>query len=438
MLDPSVYRDIPRFYTAIAQGVSAFLYLLILPRRFRSLVVNIVIAAAFFCLDALWLVRTTYVVRQLWLPCMLAAFGIMLVFLSITLKSGFRIKLYVALKSFLLAEFMASLEWQLQYFKDGTKMASFRSDAWLVLLIYGGVFIAALVLERRSGRMDIPYTLSVSELISVMLIVSLTFSVGNLSFVVSNSPFSAGTVQGVFSIRTFSDLTGIAFIYAYQSRVYEAAAEQELNTLNTMLKAQYDRYRNYQESINLINIKYHDLKHQLAGLRSEEDPEKRSEWIRTLDRELETYRPQTQTGNQVLDGIIDQKLAFMKQNGIQFTCVADGKLLDFMHVTDICTIFGNAIDNAAEHVVMIPDTEKRLIHMSLSRYRQFVSIEISNYCMDKPSFENGLPVTTKKDRQNHGFGTKSILYTVEKYHGTVKFEAKEGQFSVKILIPLPA
>ena len=36
-------------------------------------------------------------------------------------------------------------------------------------------------------------------------------------------------------------------------------------------------------------------------------------------------------------------------------CVVDGKLLDFIHVMDICSIFGNALDNAIEHVILIPE-----------------------------------------------------------------------------------
>lgn len=40
--------------------------------------------------------------------------------------------------------------------------------------------------------------------------------------------------------------------------------------------------------------------------------------------------------------------------------IIDGKLLEFMHVTDICTIFGNAIDNAIENVVMIKVLKKEL------------------------------------------------------------------------------
>ena len=66
--------------------------------------------------------------------------------------------------------------------------------------------------------------------------------------------------------------------------------------------------------------------------------------------------------------------------GVQITCVADGALLNFMHVMDICTIFGNALDNALESVIMLTDPQKRLIHVTVSAQRSFVSIQVLNYC----------------------------------------------------------
>uniref|UniRef100_UPI003FEFBE61 GHKL domain-containing protein n=1 Tax=Butyricimonas faecalis TaxID=2093856 RepID=UPI003FEFBE61 len=47
------------------------------------------------------------------------------------------------------------------------------------------------------------------------------------------------------------------------------------------------------------------------------------------------------------------------------------------------SIFGNALDNAIEHVIMIPEVEKRLIHLTVSAKKSFVFIKIENYCEDK-------------------------------------------------------
>lgn len=241
-------------------------------------------------------------------------------------------------------------------------------------------------------------------------------------------------MSDIFTIRTLSDCAGLAILYAYQSLRYEVSAEKELSKIQSMLTAQYDSYRNYQEVTDLINMKYHDLKHQIAGLRAEQDPQKRSLWIDQMEGELAAYQPERQTGNQVLDGVLDGKMPLIHNYQIEFTCVADGSLLKFMYVTDICTIFGNALDNAIEHVLLIPDPEKRIIHMEVSARKQFVYAEIRNYCNQDVTIRNGFPVTTKRMQKPWLWNQKHQLYR-KKYNGTVQFGVKDHFFSIRILIP---
>ena len=136
-----------------------------------------------------------------------------------------------------------------------------------------------------------------------------------------------------------------------------------------------------------------------------------------------------------MDTLIAGKMMNCRANNIKITCVADGDILDFMHVADICTIFGNSLDNAIESVTMIEDPEKRLIHLTISQKKNFVLIQINNYCENHITMKNGYPVTTKADKADHGFGLKSIRYTVEKYHGTLTFDLKDNWFELKMLIP---
>ena len=87
-------------------------------------------------------------------------------------------------------------------------------------------------------------------------------------------------------------------------------------------------------------------------------------------------------------------------------------------------------------VIMIPEVEKRLIHLTVSAKKSFVFIKIENYCEDKiQKNENDLITTTKVDRQNHGFGLKSIRTAVEKYNGSVDFGVDQNWFELKILLP---
>lgn len=233
-----------------------------------------------------------------------------------------------------------------------------------------------------------------------MMMMAFVFAFSNLSFVITESPFTSRIQADIFNIRILVDLGEIAFLYAFQSRMCEYLAEKEVLAVQNVLKSQYEQYRSYQDSMELIHIKYHDLKHQIAGLCAETDKGRREGWIDAMEQELDANEMSIDTGNQVLDTIFGAKLLQAKKSGVRMTCVIDGALLGFMHVTDICTIFGNALDNAMESVMMLPEPEKRLIHATVSSYRGFVYIEIANYCeqeleVAEEIFQRQLRVTGK-------------------------------------------
>ena len=183
-------------------------------------------------------------------------------------------------------------------------------------------------------------------------------------------------------------------------------------------------------------MKYHDLKHQIAGLRAETDSVKRGEWLDAMEDELSSFETWNKQETVFWTPYLQQKFFTAEKTNIQITCVADGKILDYIHVIDICTIFGNALDNAIEHVVMIPEKEKRLIHVSVSQKKNFVFIKVENYCENEIiKNEHQLISTTKSDKQNHGFGLKSMIQTAQKYNGSVDFGVKNNWFELKILLP---
>ena len=50
--------------------------------------------------------------------------------------------------------------------------------------------------------------------------------------------------------------------------------------------------------------------------------------------------------------------------------------------------------------------------------------------------ENGLPLTTKKDKDYHGFGMKSIQLVVNKYDGDLNVNVANNVFSLSIMFPV--
>ena len=435
----TIYQDIPRFYTALAEWGACVIYICLIKKRFNNKI-TVALSTLFLVAQIALLVPTGDLPTVWWIPCMVAAALLMYLFIYTVGNVHSITAAYLCARAFLIAEFTASFQWQLDCYLNARVDVEHFVFAKIVMLvvIYTAIFVLVAFMEKPLMNPEYLNKITYKEFIAVIAIVAVAFTFSNLSFIWNNTPFSSGFRSDIFNIRTLFDLAGMTILYAYQSRVCELMAESEIVTMDSMLKSQYNQYRNYQESIDLINMKYHDLKHQIAGLRAETDIDKRTEWLDAMEDDIRGFESVTNTGNKVLDTIIAGKIMHGQKYDIKFTCVIDGKLLEFMHVTDICTIFGNAIDNAIENVVMIKDIEKRIIHVTVSAKNKFVLIQFQNYCEVKPNEDKrGIRLfeSSKADKRNHGFGLKSIQYTVDKYDGTMKAGMNKDWFELTILIP---
>ena len=430
-----IMPDIPRIYTAIAEWMACMLFILPVKKRFDNAKTG-ALMAVFLIVQSVFLMITGSVKIYFWIPCMIIAVLLMIGFIYGCCEISLRDAGYFGMIAFVAAEFMASIEWQVVcFFWDGT-VPAVAIQGVVLAAIYGCVAVILYKMLHMHLPKDGKMGISIKEYISGLVIAIAVFAVSNISFLTENTPFSGRYSFEIGNIRTLVDLGGIAILYAHLIQCCELRVRKELEAVQNVLQNQYVQYKQSRESIELINYKYHDLKHQIAVLRSEEDPKKREEFLNRMEEEIRQYEAQNKTGNKVLDTVLTTKSLYCAKHGITFTCVADGTLLDFMDVMDICSIFGNALDNAIECEVKIPEKEKRPIHVTVSKQKQFLILRFENYCEETLQYQEGTPVTTKKEKEFHGYGLKSIQYTVNKYEGAVSVNLEDNWFELKVLIPI--
>ena len=229
----------------------------------------------------------------------------------------------------------------------------------------------------------------------------------------------------------------------FQTEVFKLSAMQkEMDTLNLLYERQREQYQVARQNVQIINKRCHELKLQIAALRQMSgaasdppDPELKAH-IDEAEKAAQLYDASRNTGNEVLDTILTSKSLYCQQHGITLTCVADGAALDFMDTMDLCSLFGNALDNAIESVEKLPDSEQRLIHLVVARQKSFLWIRVENTYDGAFQADGNLPKTTKSDARYHGYGLKSIYDTAEKYGGTAEITTQENQFTLKVLFPI--
>lgn len=201
-----------------------------------------------------------------------------------------------------------------------------------------------------------------------------------------------------------------------------------------MVQAERNRYAALKENIELVNIKCHDLKHQIAAIRRN-NGNVNEQALREAEAAAIFYDNIAKTGCEALDAVLTQKILVCEKYGIKLTYIVDNNSLSMLEDVDIYSLFGNAIDNAIECLKKESDPARRYVSMNAVTRKDFLCIHLENGCSSSPAFKNGLPQTTKKDTAYHGFGTKSIRYVAEKYGGNALFRAQEGTFCLDVMIP---
>ncbi len=215
----------------------------------------------------------------------------------------------------------------------------------------------------------------------------------------------------------------------------ENRMKKEREIMEQLLQMANSQQKSSKEAIDIINIKCHDLKHQLKAIEKIPDMRNRSEYVKEIQQTVSIYDAIFHTGCEPLDYVLREKCLISNEYNVAFSCMANGALINFMCPADIYALMGNALDNALE-CVMKEKEQKRTISLHIKQSGKMVLIHMENRCSISPVFVNGLPVTEKKDKAYHGFGVRSIKYIAEKYNGELYMNVRGGMFIMDVLLPI--
>lgn len=212
----------------------------------------------------------------------------------------------------------------------------------------------------------------------------------------------------------------------------------------TMLSRQYERlWRAWSENAML----FHDMENHLQTiyhLAKRGDNEEICQYISRISKPTEQLTGILWTGVGIVDAVLNAKKQLAGEKGYEIDINAQLPANTGIAEDDFCTVLTNLLDNAIESMDREKErmrdagdcpgegtlAEMRLlpIEVSLRHIHHFLVIRVSNPCGGKQSGRHGFLSTTKKDRQLHGWGLKSVRRTVRKYNGSLSLEVEEGRF----------
>lgn len=262
--------------------------------------------------------------------------------------------------------------------------------------------------------------------VSVIIIVTLLFNLMNTLQTTQNQKYQIMMVALLLLVSVIA--TFIMYNNTLKKDIELAEVKQAFD------KQQTDReyYQILEHQNEEMRVFAHDIKNHLSSIKSLAGSEQVDEYIDKIQTDLKKYSPTGNTGNKILDLIINKYRVLCEINKTNFNTIIKTANLSFIDDNDLSSLINNILSNALEAA---EKSEEKKITLSINSVNNFQVLTCTNSCDTPPKSKGDILITTKQNAKLHGYGTKSITRISNKYNGSLdwNYEADKKEFVLSIV-----
>ena len=210
--------------------------------------------------------------------------------------------------------------------------------------------------------------------------------------------------------------------------------KMETERLKMQLQYQTQYATAVQQQEDTIHKLRHDMKHNMTVIRSlveEHDDQKLKAYLDQYAEQFHALISFIHTNHVSVDAIINTKLTYAQENGIEVVCRIDSNLPPLRDI-DYCTLLGNLLDNAIE--ASLNNLLQPEIVLEMHCENEQLLIQIKNRIDTSVLTSNPKLKTSKQIKSEHGFGIRSVQEIAAYYDGSVDFYEDGGYFIVAVCL----
>ena len=186
----------------------------------------------------------------------------------------------------------------------------------------------------------------------------------------------------------------------------------------------------------------HDMKNHLmvltAHLNAGEYEQAKAYTSELLDK-FSTMHSYIETGNVLMNHIVNEKLSYAKSLGILVKAEIENLAFAQMNRMDFSALLTNMLDNAIEALQREQKKEEKPeqqeLQVVITAQRGYETICVKNRIFSSVLGKNPQLKSTKEEKEQHGLGVGKIRSITEQYGGMVDFYEEDDFFCVKVFIP---
>ena len=230
-------------------------------------------------------------------------------------------------------------------------------------------------------------------------------------------------------VLPFVLLTAIMLLRA----VLVLADHERLEESNRLASLREIYYQGLQQQEQQVRTLRHDLRNHMMVIRGrleQGNTEGALSYLEDLSASPALQGSRRICDNEIANAVLAAKADAMRQLGFapDFAVMLPENLP--LSDTDLCSLLGNALDNAMEAAVQ---TEDKTVIVRCKVQKGLFMLRVENAMAGE--VEANL-VTTKADKSSHGLGLPSMREIASRYGGTLESGAKAGRFELLVCIPV--
>lgn len=204
-----------------------------------------------------------------------------------------------------------------------------------------------------------------------------------------------------------------------------------------LLQTQQEYYQRALMQDERLKMFQHDIKNHIRYLRvftEKQDMQQLKEYLGRMDDTVSSTFYKCDVGNDLVNCILSDTEKEYENAGI--TLRVEGHFPSEVHINnmDIGIIVSNAISNAFEAAAKVKSESNRLVYFRIRSIHHILFIEITNPVDAKVPVHNGMLVTTKENKDLHGFGIRNIRECLKKYNGLLEYDCTKNEMKTKIVL----
>ncbi|MBB3072382.1 sensor histidine kinase regulating citrate/malate metabolism [Paenibacillus baekrokdamisoli] len=204
---------------------------------------------------------------------------------------------------------------------------------------------------------------------------------------------------------------------------------------NDLITKHYDEVQNIYKQMRGWRHDYHNHIQTMKAHLALGQTDELDEYLSNLDTDLSAVDTVIQTGNVMIDAILNSKLSLIATKNISVNTKATVPSKLRISEIDLCIIIGNLLDNAMEACLKQTTRSDRFIRVYIGILKEQLYISVSN-SVGGEVIKSGKTFLSTKDSATHGFGLMRVDRITDKYNGYVNRQNEEGVFATEVMLPL--